>query len=107
LLLLLLLIASFNLCIAAGQSPSNASPNESTLAEAKEDRNLFSVRDGYVLECHRGLPDDVNNELYTNYALHAQSYPQPIRSKMQRCVVLRVVVAVRAILIRIRHIETV
>jgi hypothetical protein len=68
---------------------------------------VFSLRRGYVLDCHRGLPDEVNNELYTNYSLHTQLHALPIVGKVQRCVPLRLVVAFRSLLIRIRRLETV
>lgn len=62
-----------------------------------EDRNIFSVNeDGFVCRCWKGLPDEVNNGLYSTYSLHSQSFPLPIVSKTQRSVISRVVVALRA-----------
>eukprot|EP01125_Pyxidicula_operculata_P011777 TRINITY_DN3854_c1_g2_i2.p1 TRINITY_DN3854_c1_g2~~TRINITY_DN3854_c1_g2_i2.p1 ORF type:complete len:339 (+),score=37.70 TRINITY_DN3854_c1_g2_i2:1068-2084(+) len=69
-----------------------------------EDRNIFVLKDGIVSETYKGLPDEVNNELFTNYTLHKQTFPQPISSKVMRCVPLRVVVALRCILIKLRRI---
>jgi len=70
----------------------------------EEDRNIFVVRDGLVRECYKGIPDEVNNELYTNYSLHKQNYPLPIKHKIMRCVPVRVVVALKSLLIKLRRI---
>ena len=39
-----------------------------------EDRNIFTVDSttGIVKECHRGIPDEVNNALLATYPLHEQ-----------------------------------
>lgn len=62
----------------------------------QQDRNLFCVTDGAVSRCWKGLPDEVNNALFTTYHLHCQEYMLPIKAKVMRSVVGRVVVSLRS-----------
>jgi hypothetical protein len=65
-----------------------------------EDRNVFAVSPrGYVSRCVKGLPDEVNNGIYYTYKLHKQDFPLPLLGLSNRCVVLRVVVAMRAMFV--------
>jgi hypothetical protein len=74
-----------------------------------EDRNIFTVDSttGIVKECHRGIPDEVNNALLATYPLHEQKFVLPIRRKLPRAVIARTVVCIRVILITLRRIESI
>lgn len=51
-----------------------------------EDRNLISIRRGFVLDCHRGSPDELTNSLFETLPLHVQPFPNPFHRKVRRVV---------------------
>ena len=63
-----------------------------------ENRNIVVVEDGVVRRCYKGLPDEVNNSIYSTYPLHDQSEANPVESPIKRIVPLKVVRATRIIL---------
>jgi hypothetical protein len=68
-----------------------------------EDRNVFQCSEsGFVERCFKGLPDEVNNGLFSTYSLHAQKFPLPIRNSVQRSVLARAAVAMRSMCAEIR-----
>ncbi len=70
-------------------------------ADKTENRNIIVVRDGVVVECFKGLPDEVNNALLRTYREHAQDEPNPITRAVQRVVPLKVARGIRVILTRL------
>lgn len=70
-------------------------------ADKEENRNIIVVRDGVVVECFKGLPDEVNNALLRTYGLHAQTSPNPVLRAVQRVVPLKLARGVRVILTRL------
>ncbi len=43
-------------------------------ASKQENRNVAQLRDGIVIECLKGLPDEVNNSVFTTYELHPEVF---------------------------------
>lgn len=63
-----------------------------------ENRNIIVIRDGIVADCFKGLPDEVNNALYTTYPLHAQEHPLLVNRMVPRDVFRKDITASRKLL---------
>lgn len=63
-----------------------------------ENRNIIVIEDGVIVDCYKGLPDEMNNALYHTYEHHEQRWPNPIQRPVERIVPLKVVRATRMIL---------
>ncbi len=74
---------------------------QSFCAESEENRNIAVVRGGVVVECFKGLPDEVNNGLLRTSPLHRQEHPSPILRPVTRIIALKVARAARVILTRL------
>lgn len=70
-------------------------------AESEENRNIMVVRDGVVVECFKGLPDEVNNGVLRTYHLHTQAHPNPVLRPVERIVPLKIARGIRLILTRL------
>jgi hypothetical protein len=68
------------------------------VGERRENRNLAVVQDGVVVDCFKGLPDELNNAVFSTYSLHPQEMANPIVQRVRRMVPLKAVRAVRIIL---------
>eukprot|EP01126_Amoeba_proteus_P016011 TRINITY_DN1731_c0_g2_i13.p1 TRINITY_DN1731_c0_g2~~TRINITY_DN1731_c0_g2_i13.p1 ORF type:complete len:432 (-),score=73.30 TRINITY_DN1731_c0_g2_i13:662-1780(-) len=71
------------------------------LSGVSEDRNIFVVEDGHVVQCHKGFSDEVQNALLSTYSFHKQVYDLPISEKVPRLVISKVFGTILGILIRI------
>lgn len=67
-------------------------------ADPSENRNIIVIKDGIVVDCLKGTPDEVNNSLLRTYSLHEQQYPLPITREVKRDVTIKVIRAIRIIL---------
>jgi hypothetical protein len=61
-----------------------------------EDRNIFTMTDGYVSECFKGFPDEINNALLQTVPLHKQDHALTIAGPVGRVVALKVLGAIKA-----------
>lgn len=67
-------------------------------SKTSENKNIIVIRDGIVADCFKGLPDEVNNALYTTYPLHIQEYPLLVNRLVLRDVFLKDIAATRKLL---------
>ena len=67
-------------------------------SDKNENRNICVVKNGIVIECYKGTPDEVNNAVFLTYHLHEQEYPLLITRLVQRDVTAKCMRAVRIIL---------
>lgn len=70
-------------------------------ADPGENRNLVVVRGGVVVECYKGLPDELHNGLLRTVPLHPQECVLPLGPAVERHVPLKVARAMRLILTRL------
>ena len=63
-----------------------------------EDKNIIVIKDGIVVDCHKGTPDELNNAIYDTYKLHKQEYPLLITRKVERDILIKYVRVIRCIL---------
>ena len=66
------------------------------MAGTQDDRNIFTVKNGFVYECFKGYPDEINNALLKTTKLHKQEHQLPINQSVQRIVALKVAGGIRA-----------
>lgn len=72
-------------------------------ADPMENRNLAVIRDGVIVECFKGFPDEVNNALRATYALHEQHDPLLIRRSVDRDLPVKCLSVLRKLLMELRH----
>lgn len=60
--------------------------------------NLAVVKDGELLSCFKGTPDELNNALYLTYSLHQQDFPAQIKRLVKRDVYAKIVRCNRTII---------
>ena len=60
--------------------------------------NLITIKDGYVSNVYKGTVDEVNNSLLATYHLHHQSFPLPIKGKVERDYALKGLRTLRGVL---------
>lgn len=63
-----------------------------------ENRNIIVINNGFVTDCFKGTIDELNNGLYVTYKLHEQKYENPIKTTMERDVLIKIVRVVRCLL---------
>ena len=63
-----------------------------------ENRNIIIVKDGQVVDCFIGNPDEVNNALMDTYHLHHQDFPLIVTKRYKRNIILKQIRATRGIL---------
>lgn len=63
-----------------------------------ENRNICVIRNGEVVSCYKGTPDEVNNAVYLTYRLHKQEFPLLITHLVPRDIAAKTMRAVRIIL---------
>ncbi|WP_452600245.1 hypothetical protein [Pontimicrobium sp. MEBiC01747] len=59
--------------------------------------NLAIVKEGIVVDCFKGIPDELNNALYKTYHLHEQKYERKIQRLVVRDLELRIARCARAL----------
>lgn len=67
-------------------------------SHTSENKNIIVIGDGIVVDSFKGLPDEVNNALYTTYPLHAQEYPLLVNRMVSRDVFLKDITVTRKLL---------
>jgi len=60
--------------------------------------NLAVIKDGHVVWCYKGVPDELNNSMYRTVPLHKENKGNPISGPVERDVCMKVIRAVRIIL---------
>lgn len=70
-------------------------------AQTDENRNIAVIQNGIVVECFKGLPDEVNNALLITAPLHPQKHPNPVQRPVLRHVPLKGTRAARLMLTRL------
>jgi len=60
--------------------------------------NLAVIKDGHVVWCYKGVPDELNNSMYRTVPLHKENKDNPISGPVERDVCMKVIRAVRIIL---------
>jgi hypothetical protein len=89
--------------------PSHKQCVEFVHSSGTEDRNMFVIGTeddqdtGYVKECFKGSADELNNAFFTTYHLHEQTFPLPIRAKINRCVPLKCCNTLLSLLVKVRR----
>ena len=68
-----------------------------------ENRNLAIVRDGVVVRCYKGFPDEVNNAVLTTYPLHKQDDELLISRRLPRDLLMKQLSVLRKFLMEMRH----
>lgn len=63
-----------------------------------ENRNICVIKNGEVVQCYKGTPDEVNNAVYLTYRLHKQEFPLLITHLVPRDKAAKCMRAVRIIL---------
>lgn len=63
-----------------------------------ENRNICVIKNGEVVQCYKGTPDEVNNAVFLTYNLHKQEYPLLITHLVPRDAAAKCMRAVRIIL---------
>lgn len=60
--------------------------------------NLIVIKDGIVVDCYKGTPDEVNNSIYHTFHLHKQEiFPNPVEREMERNIDVKIERACRII----------
>lgn len=72
-------------------------------SNAAENLNLATVRDGVIVQCYKGFPDEVNNAVLTTYPLHEQDDELLISRRLPRDLLLKQLSVLRKILMEMRH----
>ena len=67
-------------------------------SSTSENKNIIVICDGIVVDCFKGLPDEVNNALYTTYPLHIQEYPLLVNRMVSRDIFLKDITVTRKLL---------
>lgn len=67
-------------------------------SHTSENKNIIVIGDGIVVDSFKGLPDEVNNALYTTYPLHVQEYPLLVNRMVSRDVFLKDITVTRKLL---------
>lgn len=67
-------------------------------SNTSENKNIIVIGDGIVADCFKGLPDEVNNALYTTYPLHIQEYPLLVNRMVSREIFLKDITVTRKLL---------
>jgi hypothetical protein len=60
--------------------------------------NIGVAKDGVLIDCYKGVSDEINNVLYYTYDLHKQSFPNPVKRPLERDLSVKVERACRVIL---------
>lgn len=60
--------------------------------------NLAVIKDGHIVWCYKGVPDELNNSMYRTVPLHKENKDNPISGPVERDVCMKVIRAVRIIL---------
>jgi hypothetical protein len=84
-----------------GELPSAQECKRFCSADPGENRNLVVVREGVVVECYKGLPDELHNGLLRTVPLHPQGCVLPLGPAVERNIPLKVARAMRLILTRL------
>lgn len=66
--------------------------------DENENRNIAVVKNGVVVECYKGSPDETNNAVYKTYCLHKQDFENPVKRELPRDVYLKCVRSLRVVL---------
>ena len=67
-------------------------------SSTSENKNIIVICDGIVVDCFKGLPDEVNNALYTTYPLHEKEYPLLVNRTVPRDVFRKDITVTRKLL---------
>ncbi|KAL9658351.1 hypothetical protein ABK040_015671 [Willaertia magna] len=87
---------TYQQCNRFCQTPKNSLQEEDD--NKIENRNICYInKDGFITKIYKGLEDEANNALLKTFYLHKQMYENPIKSKMIRIVILKVIRSIRAI----------
>ncbi|RLC46666.1 MAG: hypothetical protein DRH57_05620 [Candidatus Cloacimonadota bacterium] len=62
------------------------------------DLNLITIDNGAVTACLKGLPDEINNSIFSTFDLHAQEIENPIKSLVPRDVFPKLSMVIREML---------
>ncbi len=65
--------------------------------DKKVNANLAVVQDGIVLDCFKGIKDELNNSLYETYYLHVQPYESLVTKMVDRDVDLKMIRCARTV----------
>ena len=68
-----------------------------------ENRNLAVTRDGIVVWCYKGFPDEVNNAVQATYPLHEQEDRLLIERSVSRDVPVKLLSVLRKVIMELRH----
>lgn len=71
------------------EMPSNNDSYNFCHGVKEEDRNIIVVKNGVIINAHKGNRDECNNSLLDTYNLHKQIYPNPVKRKIARIVPLK------------------
>lgn len=80
------------------QIKENEEPKLSQEIIKKVNVNLAIVKDGIIVDCFKGTPDEVNNSVFFTYVLHKQKYECMVKRKVIRDIQLKCARSVRIIL---------
>lgn len=67
-------------------------------SDPQENRNIIVVKDGTVVQCFKGIRDEVNNAVFATYPLHEQSHPLLIDRRVERDVFLKDITITRKVM---------
>lgn len=83
--------------------PSIQESAEFCNADPSENRNIAIIKDGVIVQCFKGFPDEVNNALLSTYPLHPQYEKLLITRSLPRDLLLKQLSVLRKLLMEMRH----
>jgi len=66
--------------------------------DESENRNIAVIKDGVVVSCFKGTPDEINNALLDTYELHEQQFPLLVKCRVKRNKTIKIIRAMRIVL---------